>query len=315
MPVRELEVPKSLHHLIVGKGGSTLKSLQTELSVVITLPRPEETNNQTIVLNAQTKETLDRLQDRLQQILKINIGSKLVTSHLKVPKDQHHIIIGKKGATIQELQQKCHALISIPGTNDNSDLITVQGVEESVLLVEAEIKHLCKKADIEIVKKTTTTSVPIPKINLSGEKIAEALFFPNEGNIDKIIAYLDSCEKSLDVCVYTITDDRLTQQMVKLHRRGVKVRVITDDEKSVDIGSDIATLSHAGISVRMDQGSTYMHHKFAILDNLVLMTGSFNWTRAASQSNQENIIFSGEKTLVSAFVKEYNKLWEQFKNN
>jgi cardiolipin hydrolase len=55
-----------------------------------------------------------------------------------------------------------------------------------------------------------------------------------------------------------------------------------------------------------------MHHKFAIIDESVIVTGSFNWTTQAVKNNQENILFYENKELASRYIEEYNKLWESF---
>jgi len=230
------------------------------------------------------------------------------------------LIVGKKGATINEIQHKSRAHILVPHVGESTDVVLIQGTPEAVPIAEKLIFEIVGSSNVvksnsnaHVHQVPSLPSTNLPHISFEQPKIAEALFFPRDGNIDRILGYLDSCVKTLDVCVYTITDDRISSLMVKLHRRGVQVRVITDDEKSIDLGSDIATLSSVGIKVRMDNGKSFMHHKFAILDNMVLMTGSFNWTRAASQENQENIIFTNEKNLVVEFHNEFNRLWEQFK--
>jgi phosphatidylserine/phosphatidylglycerophosphate/cardiolipin synthase-like enzyme len=55
-----------------------------------------------------------------------------------------------------------------------------------------------------------------------------------------------------------------------------------------------------------------MHHKFAVLDNSVVITGSFNWTTQAVKFNQENIVFYENKELAAKYTEEYNKLWNSF---
>ena len=56
---------------------------------------------------------------------------------------------------------------------------------------------------------------------------------------------------------------------------------------------------------------SHMHHKFCIIDDRVLMNGSFNWTRSASEKNYENIMVTTQKALVKEFRNCFRTLWEQ----
>jgi cardiolipin hydrolase len=55
-----------------------------------------------------------------------------------------------------------------------------------------------------------------------------------------------------------------------------------------------------------------MHNKYAIIDESVIVTGSFNWTTQAINNNQENLLFYEDKELAAQYVKEFNKLWNDF---
>jgi phosphatidylserine/phosphatidylglycerophosphate/cardiolipin synthase-like enzyme len=92
----------------------------------------------------------------------------------------------------------------------------------------------------------------------------------------------------------------------------VALRVLTDNEKAEDLGSDIEQLRQAGVALRVDDSPAHMHHKFAVADRAVLLNGSFNWTRSASLYNEENFILSGDPRLITAFSKEFERLWQQF---
>ena len=70
---------------------------------------------------------------------------------------------------------------------------------------------------------------------------------------------------------------------------------------------------HHGLPVRMDSSENHMHHKFAVIDSKVLVNGSFNWTRSATDYNQENILVTDEPKLVSAYLEEFESLWLEFK--
>ncbi len=94
-------------------------------------------------------------------------------------------------------------------------------------------------------------------------------------------------------------------------RRGLAVRIITDNEKAEDEGSDIDWLRESGIPVRVDRTQYHMHHKFAVFDGELLLSGSYNWTRGAALYNDENLIVTSDPRLIAAFSKAFEKLWNR----
>jgi len=70
-----------------------------------------------------------------------------------------------------------------------------------------------------------------------------------------------------------------------------------------------------GIQVRHNEASHLMHHKFLIVDNRMLITGSFNWTRQAIVGNNENLIVTTHSKLVPVYRSEFEKLWIMFDPN
>lgn len=142
-------------------------------------------------------------------------------------------------------------------------------------------------------------------------QVAEAHFSPGYECLDKLLALIDAARSTLDVCVFTITDDRISRALVAAHRDGKKIRVITDDEKSFDPGSDIGRLEGAGLEVRIDRLPAHMHHKFCIFDRSVLVTGSYNWTRSAAEFNFENLLVSDDRRHVEPFQRAFEDLWKQ----
>jgi phosphatidylserine/phosphatidylglycerophosphate/cardiolipin synthase-like enzyme len=142
--------------------------------------------------------------------------------------------------------------------------------------------------------------------------VSEAHFSPGNECVAQILHLFTKARSTADVCVFTITDDRIARAVLAAHSRGVKVRIISDNDKSLDLGSDIARLSDAGIPVRLDRSPYHMHHKFALFDGTWLLNGSFNWTRGASEQNEENLVVTTDPHLVRRFSAEFEKLWTQF---
>jgi phosphatidylserine/phosphatidylglycerophosphate/cardiolipin synthase-like enzyme len=140
---------------------------------------------------------------------------------------------------------------------------------------------------------------------------SKVYFSPGEDCLDAILHLLNTALRSLCLCVFTISDDRITRAIIQAHQRKVKIRLLTDNEKLYDDGSDIRQLSQTGIPVRVDQTSNHMHHKFAIADDGRVLTGSYNWTRSATLYNHENIVLIEEPKVVQAYTQEFARLWEE----
>jgi len=136
-------------------------------------------------------------------------------------------------------------------------------------------------------------------------------FSPGEDGRGLIQQEIRDAKSSLDICVFTITDDRITDRVIDAHRQGITVRIITDNDKQHDTGSDIARLRGAGIEVRQDPDDDHMHHKFAVIDRKRLITGSYNWTRGATY-NHENVLVLSDKDTLARFGKEFDRLWDSF---
>jgi cardiolipin hydrolase len=134
-------------------------------------------------------------------------------------------------------------------------------------------------------------------------------FSPGDACLNAIISQIAAAKKALDVCVFTISDDRITDALVERHKSRVKVRILTDNEKLMDIGSDIERLVKAGIPVKVDRTEHHMHHKYAVVDGVSVVTGSYNWTRSAAQFNQENIMITTEQAVVQSYLREFEKMW------
>ncbi len=140
-----------------------------------------------------------------------------------------------------------------------------------------------------------------PRNQGNQQTIAEAYFSPGDACPEKIAQLFSRAQRKVDVCVFTITDNRISRAILDAHKRGVALRIITDDEKRHDPGSDIFQLHQVGIPVRIDATEYHMHHKFALFDNVQLLTGSYNWTRGAAEHNEENFIISSDPHLLREF--------------
>lgn len=201
------------------------------------------------------------------------------------------------------------ALKSIFG-NQVLDRHRAEFVRSEVFRLAAEeiAQHECRQV-LKWVEDVTALLLPQ---NVEKEIESRAVFSTQEDCAQALRGIISSARSSIDVCVFTITDDRITDALLEAARRRIKIRIITDDEKSSDRGSDIKRLANAGIEVRSDRNPNHMHHKFALFDGGKLLNGSYNWTRSASLANEENFVVTDDPILVRAFSRHFDRLWDQY---
>ena len=145
------------------------------------------------------------------------------------------------------------------------------------------------------------------------ETLTSTYFSPGDACMQRLRALCASAKQTLDICVFTISDDRLSGVILDAHKRGVTVRIISDNDKVYDDGNDVRRLNESGIPVRVDHSEYHMHHKFALFDGKQLANGSFNWTRTATEYNDENLVVSNDRNLVRSFAQQFEVLWGRYK--
>ncbi|MBL58000.1 MAG: hypothetical protein CMP61_12510 [Flavobacteriales bacterium] len=137
-------------------------------------------------------------------------------------------------------------------------------------------------------------------------------FSPGDDCENAIVSCIRNAKHSIKICVFTISENVITNEIIAAKKRGVSVTIITDNDKLNDKGSDIRWLADEEVRIRIDESSSHMHHKFCIVDREILLTGSYNWTKSAADRNQENLLVTEDPKMVKAYLKEFEKLWDVF---
>lgn len=193
-------------------------------------------------------------------------------------------------------------------TRHNQELLFHHAFE----LAKDALKDTRDKAVVDWLDEVVKVLRPAEGLKASGSRVADAIFFPDENGLERLVELIQHTRSTLDICVFTFTHNRLARAVKNALKKGVKVRLLTDIMKVDDRGSDVRELAAAGVDVRTDHSPTHMHHKFAVIDDHLLLTGSFNWTRSAVEENQENILVTDDPLLIIAYQREFERLWELF---
>jgi hypothetical protein len=151
----------------------------------------------------------------------------------------------------------------------------------------------------------------ILSITISISTLAKTdIYFSLYDNPQKeIIKNINQAEAFINIAMYIFTDRDIALPLVKAHERGVKVRVYLDQEQTVYLYSQSRFLALKGINTRISTNKYNMHNKFAVIDNRILLTGSYNWTFSANHRNDENLMVIDDPDVISRYQNYFEKLW------
>lgn len=164
-----------------------------------------------------------------------------------------------------------------------------------------------------------------PKIDLISllvdkeNKIVKVFFSPDNNPKEILIGLINSEKKSICVAIYTLTEKDISQALINAFKRGVKVEVVADRCYACDKASRIYLLANNKIPIWIyqtsgdDKTASLMHNKFCIFEDNILnksivWSGSYNFTKRASFSNQENVLILDTPEIVVSYSKQFDIL-------
>jgi phosphatidylserine/phosphatidylglycerophosphate/cardiolipin synthase-like enzyme len=136
-------------------------------------------------------------------------------------------------------------------------------------------------------------------------KNAKVYFSPSGGCTEAIIAALASAQNSVLVQAYSFTSAPVAKALVDANRRGVKIQVILDKSNRRASYSSADFLAHAGIPTFIDAAHAIAHNKIMVIDGRIVITGSFNFTKAAEEKNAENLLVIDDEILARQFIENW----------
>lgn len=130
----------------------------------------------------------------------------------------------------------------------------------------------------------------------------------------QILSQLEKAKKEVNIAMAWFTSSELFESIISCIERGVKVQLVLLDspinfmEYAPDFNKFIET---GGILKIVHPEDGFMHHKFCIIDNKYVITGSYNWTYYAETRNIENIIITNSPSVVDQYLGEYDRLQQE----
>jgi phosphatidylserine/phosphatidylglycerophosphate/cardiolipin synthase-like enzyme len=135
----------------------------------------------------------------------------------------------------------------------------------------------------------------------------EVYFSPNSGGTAAIVREIDRARSEILVQAYSFTSAPIAEALRKAHRRGVRVEVILDKSQKTQKYSSATFLANAGIPTFIDERHAIAHNKIILVDRTVVITGSFNFTKAAEEKNAENLLIIRSKELAKPYLENWRR--------
>jgi phosphatidylserine/phosphatidylglycerophosphate/cardiolipin synthase-like enzyme len=127
-------------------------------------------------------------------------------------------------------------------------------------------------------------------------------FSPRGGCTEAVVAALSLAKTTVLVQAYSFTSAPIAAALVDAHRRGVNVQVILDKSQRTEKYSSATFIRNYGIACYIDSQHAIAHNKVMVLDGKTVLTGSFNFTKAAEEKNAENLLILQDAELALKYT-------------
>ncbi len=148
----------------------------------------------------------------------------------------------------------------------------------------------------------------LPAAEMTLRNAPVQLYFSPRGECTQAITREISAARSeVLVQAYSFTSAPIAKSLLDAHKRGIKVAAILDKSQKKERYTSATFLSNAGIPVLIDAAHAIAHNKIIIIDRETVITGSFNFTKAAEEKNAENLLIIRSRELAAKYIANWNE--------
>jgi phosphatidylserine/phosphatidylglycerophosphate/cardiolipin synthase-like enzyme len=135
-------------------------------------------------------------------------------------------------------------------------------------------------------------------------------FSPRGGCTDAIINAIEQAKTEILVQAYSFTSAPIAKALVNAYKKGINVQVILDKSQRSEKYTSATFLTNAGIPTYIDDRHAIAHNKIMVIDKETVITGSFNFTKAAEEKNAENLLIITSKELAKVYIENWKNHFE-----
>jgi phosphatidylserine/phosphatidylglycerophosphate/cardiolipin synthase-like enzyme len=157
--------------------------------------------------------------------------------------------------------------------------------------------------------ETILENTPYPSLTIDGVQI-ETYFSPDDDTGQRLIELILSADQSIDFLYYAFTSDAIAEAIIYQASQGIQVRGVLDAyQEGTGLGGEYQHLRNQGLEVYLDTHPEKLHHKVMIIDQEIVVTGSYNLTRSAEVLNDENTLIIQNGDIAEIFLNEFGWIY------
>jgi phosphatidylserine/phosphatidylglycerophosphate/cardiolipin synthase-like enzyme len=155
----------------------------------------------------------------------------------------------------------------------------------------------------------SAADTPHPLVRVNGIWI-ENYFAPEDGAAAHILEALKSAKTNIYFMAFSFTRADFAEALIEKARAGVAVQGVFE-RRQIQAGGDNVwnALTEAGLDVRQDGNRYNLHSKVFLVDQQMVVTGSYNFTQSAEKQNDENVLIIHDADMARAYRAEWQKVW------
>ena len=189
---------------------------------------------------------------------------------------------------------------------------TGQGINHRNNIVIVKSKYLAENYlsefnELKTMKQSQGKPVKYPKVKVSGILI-ENYFCPEDDCELHVLETLEKAKDSIYFMTYSFTSDPIGDLLVEKASKGKEVKGIFEKQQ-ISKWSEHSKLEKAGIPVKIDEQKYLLHNKIFIVDEKIVITGSYNPSKNANENNDENIVIIHDEAIASLYLEEFEAQW------
>ncbi len=141
----------------------------------------------------------------------------------------------------------------------------------------------------------------------------ESYFAPEDRVGEKLLALVEGAQKSIRFMAFSFTDDGLGEAMVSQYEAGLTVQGVFEGRGADAVYSEFGRMIavEPRMDVRLDGNPYMMHHKVIIVDDEMVILGSFNFSESADTMNDENVLFIHDRGIAALFRAEFRRIYRE----